>query len=212
MCICMYNIFDSQCVWEPEYGSSHPESPTHKQQVWCPGNQGPPAPRSQPGQRQEPQSQAHRAARKSQQQAADGCTRQRTRHERSRGQPDLKPARDHTPHGQKGGTPRPAGPESRRYRTGRPPPPHQQPGPHEPTPRPRRARRSPPTATPPEPTAAGPPSTGPREPPNPPAGTPTMEMEQPATTLSSSPPEKRGKLKIIKSLFENRFPLSRPLQ
>nr|XP_061830202.1 uncharacterized protein LOC133615550 isoform X2 [Nerophis lumbriciformis] len=114
------------CIHFPvieECGPSHPESPPHKQQVWHPGNQGPPAPRSQAGQRQEP----HRAARKSQQQATDRHARQRTRHGRSRGQPDLKPARDHTLHGQKGGTPRPGGPETPRNRTGRPLPPHQQP-------------------------------------------------------------------------------------
>ncbi|XP_061896550.1 synapsin-1-like [Entelurus aequoreus] len=187
MCICMYNIFDSQCVWEPEYGSSHPESQTHKQQVWCLGNLGPPAPRSQASQRQEPQSQAHRAARKSQQQTADRHTRQRTRHERSRGQPDLKPARDHTPHGQKGRMPCTGSPETPHNRTGRPPPPHQQPGPHEPTPHPRRARPAPG-----HPTQANRRSTaqhGATGTTHPTRRDPTMEMEQPATTLSSSAPE-----------------------
>nr|XP_061816640.1 serine/arginine repetitive matrix protein 1-like isoform X1 [Nerophis lumbriciformis] len=146
-----------QSAWEPEHGPITPESPTHKQEAWCPGNQGPPPPRSQAGQRQEPQSPTHRTAHKGQQQAADRRTRQRTGHEKSRGQPDPKPARDHTPHRQKGETPRPRDPETPRNRTGRPHPPHRQPGPHEPTPLPRRARRGQPPATPPKPAAAGPP-------------------------------------------------------
>ncbi|XP_061759750.1 taste receptor type 1 member 1-like isoform X2 [Nerophis ophidion] len=169
-----------------------------KQQVWRPGNQGSPAPRSQTGQRREPQSPAHRANRKSRQQAADRHARQRTGHERSSGRPDPKPARENPPHGQKDGTPRPTKPRDSPQPDGKTAPAPPAPGPPRPHPHPQGARRSPHQATPPEPATTGPPSAGPRGPPIPTAGTPTMEMEQPATDLSKPPPERGEKKKKCK--------------
>ncbi|XP_061902008.1 uncharacterized protein LOC133649189 [Entelurus aequoreus] len=160
-----------QCVREPKYGPSPPESPTQSSRRHAQGTRD-----------YQPHAVRPASTARSQTDApgkGQGTGEAGNSH----------PAKDHTPQGQKGRTPRPEGPRDSPQPDAKTAPPLQQLGPHKPNPFQESTAGSSHT---PKSAAAEPPSTGPQEPPTS-AGTPTMVDGTSSNCPGGSSPWKKKK-------------------